>query len=331
MKTNEKKAGKAATRRQARGILPLPTNLNDWIFRIPFECTPATNDGFEPDERSGMLYNISYVTRSVDTIVPTAQVRTELHTVTSEYEDCVFKGPGSGTTQNFKTQGYVKYSVPTENPIHDLEEFTISLWINSRVFGPNAGQTSELGLAPFIYINGGETEVTDHHGSYCLGLQDTTSTTQLRIKGEFWDADPDIEWNMQTQDVSYPSFTPGTWLHIVQRYKAANSTFDFYCTEADSTTPPAVINTQIQYAGPIDPITGDQPTLGALTFDNINAIFLAAWEDWIVKGNTAASWQQNSYAGMMEDIIFWGRALSQEEVEELYDLYHTPPPPISEK
>jgi hypothetical protein len=48
---------------------------------------------------------------------------------------------------------------------------------------------------------------------------------------------------------------------------------------------------------------------------------LAAWEDWVVKGIDAASWQKNSYGGLMEDIIFWDWAIENCDIRDLYNEY----------
>jgi hypothetical protein len=303
---NEKKdAGKAAVSQPCSAIgITLPIHLRDWIFRIPINEL-----NWCPELRAG-ISNIAYVNQSAS-INATPYIP-----ITTTYSDYVFKGPGTYPTETFNTLGYVKYDVPSDSPIHELEEFTIALWVNSRIFGP---YPIEAGLAPFIYINGGEPEpVQDHHGSYNLGLQDTASTTQLRISGYFWDA-ADVEWHGHQQDVNNPALEPDSWFLLVQRYAADTSTLDMFAIPAGANpiSCPEPINSQIQYAGPMDPDTGEQPLLGPLIFDNITAIYLAAWEDWVVKGNNAASWQKNSYGGLMKDIIFWGRALSNCDIRDL--------------
>lgn len=308
MKTKNEKGGMSTLRATGK---TLPAALNDWIIRVPFD-SPSD---YTPEIPAG-------ATSSGLTLGTASGVQVESGVViTPTYTAAVFKGPnGAYPAQDFRQLGYVPYTVDSDHPIHDLEEFTVALWIRSRSFGMNPSQVEE-GLAPFIFINGGEfpsTSANVHHGSYYLGLQDEKNVAdKLRIKGYIWD-NASVEWHGHDQNILHDDFVTGTWLHIVHRYRKSDSTFTLFCNGVE-------VNQQIRYAGPAPAGGGAQPLLGALEFVNIDKIFLAAWEDWVNRGAAAESWQKNSYSGQMKDILFYDRALTDAQVLNLYKVYNPDP------
>lgn len=201
--------------------------------------------------------------------------------VTGRRGDC-YKGSSD--------EAYLQYSLASTNPFKTMTEFTIAAWVKTAA----AGATAMI-----FQVNGGDGTM----GNLDLTLEGNSNADSLQFKGYLYNST--TTW--QGQDITSQNigFTPNKWVHVVFSYNKTTSTMSLYANGI-------LVQSAEKYADP------NSTPLGALTFkDDMTKINIGAWDQQINDSGTQ-TWM-TYFPGLLDEVRVYNKALSNDEVKELYD------------
>ncbi|MBE6215012.1 MAG: LamG domain-containing protein [Bacteroidales bacterium] len=203
------------------------------------------------------------------------------------------------SSNDANTLSYLDFALAADNQLKSMTSFTISAWIKVGF---------EFDTAPaIISLNGGDPGM----GSICLFLDGAHDANGLGLK--YYLFNTSTNWKGQDIQVTNEAFTPNRWLHIVYSYDESDSKIKFY---ADG----EFIGDSVRYAdgdpdGPEGPV--EQPLLGKLSLGQDSShLYFGAW--WNNLDGSGDEWRR-SYPGLLDEVRIWNVALTDAEVESLYE------------
>lgn len=192
---------------------------------------------------------------------------------------------------------YLVVDLAKDNFLSKCNSFTIACWLTC----PTGGG------APAVFsVNGGDTGMGHltlliENGQYDSG-NDITA-----VKGYLYN-NKDIPWKGQDILVKDAAFQADKWFHYIFSYDAETSILKVYANgmiAADS----------IRYSADIDG-NGNQPLLGELVFGGMTKLYIGAWSSF-VEGLATDEWR-SSFEGKLDELRVYNKALSDEEVSQLF-------------
>lgn len=194
---------------------------------------------------------------------------------------------------------YLNFALGQNNLLKSMGSFTISAWVKSGY---------EYDTAPAIFsLNGGDAGM----GSVVIFLDGAHDANGLGLK--YYLYNNPTAWKGQDLQITNEAFTPNRWFHIVYSYDEKDSKMRFY---ADG----VLIGDSVRYAdgdpdGPDGPAV--QPLLGRLSFGTEPTnLYFGAW--WNNLDGTGDEWRR-SFPGLLDEVRIWNTALTDAEVESLYE------------
>lgn len=194
------------------------------------------------------------------------------------------------------TAGYLEFNVATSaNAFKSMSEYTYAAWIKSPK--PTDGAASAFSL------NGGDANM----GNLNFIVESGSNADSLALKSYLYNSA--TTWKGQDFYLHNKAFLSDKWVHIVSSYNKTTSTMSYYANGV-------LVKTQIKFAdGEVD---GVQPKLGALTFGaDMTKFNIGAWPK-LAAGTATDSWMVY-FPGMIDEIRFYNKALTDAEVKALYD------------
>lgn len=193
---------------------------------------------------------------------------------------------------------YLDFALAQNNLLKSMGSFTISAWVKSGY---------EYDTAPAIFsLNGGDPGM----GSIVVFLDGGHDANGLGIK--YYLFNNATNWKGQDLQITNEAFTPNRWFHIVYSYDENDSKMRFY---ADG----VLIGDSVRYADgdPDGEGPEPQPLLGRLSFgtEPTNLYFGAWWNNLDGSGD---EWRR-SFPGLLDEVRVWNAALTDAEVESLYE------------
>ena len=192
-------------------------------------------------------------------------------------------------------QAYLKFHVASDNIFKDLREYTYVAWIKCPA--PTNGAASVFSL------DGGDGS----YGNLGLVVESTSNADSLALRSSVYSTT--AVWHLQNQYTFNRAFLTDKWIHIVCSYNKATSVMSIYANGV-------LINQVIKYADSIQP-DGTQPLLGALTLGDMSKFHIGAWSS-IVDGPADYAWMLY-YPGLLDELRFYNKALTDTEIKALYD------------
>lgn len=193
------------------------------------------------------------------------------------------------------TAGYMEFNVAATNVFKSLSEYTYSAWIKTPA--PTGGAASAFN------VNGGDANM----GNLNLVIESQSNADSLALKPYLRNSTS--VWQGQDMWTFKKTNLTDKWIHVVNSYNKTTSKMSLYVNGA-------LINSGIKYADGV-PVSGPQPLLGALTFVDMTKFYVGAWAK-LATGTATDSWMVY-YPGMIDEIRFYNRALTDAEVKSLYD------------
>jgi len=192
-------------------------------------------------------------------------------------------------------EAYLEFNVAASNPFKTMKEFTIAAWVKT----PPAG-----GAAMIFQMNGGD----DFMGNLDFFLEGGADEDELDFKGYLFNsASP--EWKGQDIRTKDPAFPTDKWVHVAFSYNKATSTMSLWASGL-------LVFSQEKFAGPEDD-DGSQPSLGDLVLgQNMTKINIGAWAQQIA--DDGQDWMKY-YPGLLDELRIYNKALSEQEMKDLYD------------
>jgi hypothetical protein len=145
-------------------------------------------------------------------------------------------------------------------------------------------------------------------GGMALLQESAAAGDPVDIKFYIYDSEsPD--WKGQDIRIQSSKFTNNLWFHLVALYNKTTSELKLFSNGE-------LVGTSIRYAGP-DPGEGDQPLLGPIKLgQDMTKLHIGSWTQQIA-GNPEG-WMKY-YPGIVDEIRIYNKALSDEEVKDLYE------------
>jgi hypothetical protein len=193
---------------------------------------------------------------------------------------------------------YLEYDVDTvTTSFNSLTEFSLAGWIKTPA--------TQSGAATIFRLDGGDPLM----GHIALLQESQAAGDTVDLKLYFYHNDT-TEWRGQDIRVHAAEFLNDRWFHLTAIYRASTSTMEFF---ANGTK----IHTSERYSGPAaDTTQVSGPLLGPLKISGASKIYFGAWPQQI--GGTPETWM-TYYRGMLDEFRIYNKALSDQEVEDLYD------------
>lgn len=191
---------------------------------------------------------------------------------------------------------YLEYNVAATTALKTLDEFSLACWIKT----PN----TTSGAAKIFALNGGDGFM----GNVTLIQESQPLGDSVDMKLYLFDsASP--EWKGQDIRKQSNQFVNDKWVHIVALYRKSTSTMEFFANGVK-------VFSQVKYAGPV-PAVGSQPLLEGITLgQDMTKILIGAWPQQVA--GTPESWM-TYYKGMVDEFRIYNKALSADEIMDLYD------------
>jgi len=206
---------------------------------------------------------------------------------------------------------YISFNVPATDKLATLKEFTIAMWLKAPKL--------TNGVPCFFQLSSGTT----WNGEFAFfqdNLGDNTRDS-LRLKAVF--TKQGVNWAGQWIDLSKPSFVADKWFHYVVNYSAATSTATIYINGGDDkivTTSAYDLTTR--YAddpGDANNING-APKLGDLNLGlTAGKGAIGNWVNLVFPGLSDVQTWTIPFAGQIDELRFYDKALSDQEVKALYE------------
>lgn len=198
--------------------------------------------------------------------------------------------------QGSDSEAYLEYDIASGSQLKTLEEVTVSCWIKTH--HPLGG------AAKILTINGGDPFM----GAMALLQESAPAGDSVDIKFYIYDSEsPD--WKGQDIRIQSARFTNDLWFHLVALYNKTTSSMELYSNGV-------LVATQIKYAGP-DPGEGDQPLLGPIKLgQDMTKLHIGTWVQQIAGAPEAF---MKYYPGTVDEIRIFNKALSADEINDLYE------------
>jgi hypothetical protein len=191
--------------------------------------------------------------------------------------------------------GYVEFNLAATNAFTSMSEYTYAAWIKSP--------KPTNGAAAAFSLNGGDANM----GNLDFIIESGSNADSLALKSYLFNSA--TNWKGQDFYLHNKAFLSDKWVHIVSSYNKATSTMTYYANGV-------LVKTQIKFAD--GEVAGVQPKLGALTFGTgMTKLDIGAW--WKLAAGTATDAWMVYYPGMIDEIRFYNKALTDAEVKALYD------------
>lgn len=197
-------------------------------------------------------------------------------------------------------QAYLKYNLSSTNKLSTLKAATFAFWANIK-------WTGDGGPEPMIYQINGTNDIP--WGNYSLKQNRTVTNDSVDFCAVF--VNKDAEWASQKiWNYSHNKFKYGTWMHIAVTYDNVNSLFYIYANGKKIDLGDSYSK---RWAGP-----GETTPFGNLNFAEPTSFFIGAWADNV--NGTPGTWAPtDSYKGGLDEFRIYDRALTADEIEQLYD------------
>ncbi len=209
---------------------------------------------------------------------------------------------------------YITFDLANTDKLLTMKGYTASAWINApkiidRRIGILLQLTGKEFLGSWAFF---QENVADENGGNTADI--------LSFKG--WFAKAGVEWVGQDWKLDDPSFPPNKWFHIVQTYDPVSSKATVYVNGNLLKVTTSAYGLETRYQS--DP--GDaNNTNGALPFGNLNPPILDSGNKGIIGfwankafGTATDEWMAYYY-GMLDELRVYNRALTADEVKQLYD------------
>jgi hypothetical protein len=198
--------------------------------------------------------------------------------------------------QGSTSESYLEYNVTAASPIHSMDEFTFAAWIKTPV--------TTSGAAAIFSLNGGDATM----GSIKILQESQALGDSVDMKLYLYDSEG--EWHGQELRKNKPQFLNDKWYHFVAVYNKTTSKMQFFANGV-------LVFEDSKYSGPK---VGDavQPPLGPVNLaDDMTKIHFGAWPQQTT-GTGVSDWM-TYYKGMLDEFRIYNKALSAEEIKNLYD------------
>lgn len=191
--------------------------------------------------------------------------------------------------------GYLEFNLAATNVFTSMSEYTYSAWVKCP--------KPTNGAAAAFSLNGGDANM----GNLDFIIESGSNADSLALKSYLYNST--TNWKGQDFYLHNKAFLSDKWVHIVSSYNKATSTMSYYANGV-------LVKTQIKFAD--GEVGGVQPKLGALTFGTgMTKLDIGAW--WKLAAGTATDAWMVYYPGMIDEIRFYNKALTDAEVKALYD------------
>ncbi|MFO7573825.1 MAG: LamG-like jellyroll fold domain-containing protein [Bacteroidales bacterium] len=212
---------------------------------------------------------------------------------------------------------YITWDVDFADRLAQLNAFSLAMWMRApRVAGgpPMIFQvtgTEFLGSLAFFQENAPEDNTVD---SLELKAFFTKSDAQDKDNNPGWIGH---DWRRANE-----AFVADLWFHIVTNYDPATSTAKVYVNGDYLFTTTGAYNDEVRYQGDPGDIgnPNEQPLLGDLNLallDANNKGIIGAWANRRL-GTAEDDWMKE-YLGQLDELRFYDKALSDDEVADLYE------------
>lgn len=194
-------------------------------------------------------------------------------------------------------QSYLEYAVGTGTALKTLDEFSLACWIKTPV--------TTSGACKIFTINGGDSFM----GALALMQESQALGDSVDMKFYLFDsASP--AWKGQDIRKNKTAFLNDKWFHLVALYRKATSTMEFFANGK-------LVYSAVKYADAAPAGGGAQPLLEGVTLgSDMTKIHFGAWTQQIA--GAPESWM-TYYKGMVDEFRIYNKALSEAEVQSLYD------------
>jgi hypothetical protein len=199
------------------------------------------------------------------------------------------------------TGAHLLYTLPAASKMKSLTSFSVAMWLKSPLVTGDP--------EPTIFEIGKATDLFWGNLKIALNRLDATADS-LKLK-TFFLKDGAV-WSGQHLDYTDNIFLVNTWMHLVIQYDEATSKFMIYKDGVKVTTPEGVEN---RWAAGED--VSPRPPLGALAFKDADKINIGAWRPK-TEGVATDAWM-GWYMGNLDELRVYDKALTSEEVKNLYD------------
>lgn len=198
-------------------------------------------------------------------------------------------------------EAYLKYNLAATNFVKDLGSFTFSAWVNKP----------ETDKGAVVSINGGGTDwprLIFHFDNVNTetGAQDFNARIDVTVGEE----NPALWPNLG--DLAFS--TTNKWMQVVRTYDAETSIMKIYVDGVQ-------VGADIPFTFGAD-ADGNALPLGEMKIatETMDALFIGAWSSWVgpAEGDAAGGdWQSTYFRGSIDELRFYKRALTDEEVAQL--------------
>lgn len=193
-------------------------------------------------------------------------------------------------------EAYLKYTLADSNFVQDLGSFTFSAWVNKP----------ENDKGAVISLNGSGTDwprLIFHFDNVNTetGAQDFNARIDVTVGEE----NPALWPNLG--DLAFSA--TNKWMQVVRTYDAETSIMKIYVDGVQ-------VGADIPFTFGVDAEENPLP-LGAMNIatEAMDALFIGAWSSWIEQ--TGGDWQSTYFRGSIDELRFYKRALTDEEVAQL--------------
>lgn len=216
-------------------------------------------------------------------------------------------GSGSFTTgkkgQAYQGTNNAFISYSTAGPLASLTSFTVSFWINTQKH--DGGAQGIFGVAK---------QDGSFWGNFFAIIEGNTSTSnrmqlKLHFEKNVTPAVANIEHWIDPPDAKRPDNMYGGWKQVTYTYDEATSTASMYAN-----------GQKVDLGTDADRKSGGTTPLGALAFKNATRFVIGGYQNHLGSPfNSLETWMLN-YTGKLDELRFYKKALTSQEVIALYQL-----------
>ena len=215
-------------------------------------------------------------------------------------------GQGYTNTSAKNDEAYLKFNLASGNALTKLEDVTITLWTKN---------IEEFQKGGFMSVNGKHFDTQDWPSFIVYldnkgvekdeeGNETGVKTQQINGRIMFLNPDPNAEYKdinlwLDTWDKAFAIYDK--WFQFGFTYDHTSGAWALY-----------VDGVKVK-----DAEFGDKLPFGKCIPADATALYVGAWASWVEKYRGAADWQMY-YAGSIDEIRFFNKALSETEMAELY-------------
>ncbi len=195
--------------------------------------------------------------------------------------------------------GYLLYDLPEDSPLRDLKAFAVSFWLKQAAIPYSQAPV------PVYFSISRDSDKTWGNLTLTSDRLDP-SWNYLNLKAYF--RKDGVDWSGQNVPVTNSAFTAGAWKHYVIQYDNVKSEFRIYVDGVCPFTDSGIIN---RYSN------GNGEALGDLCFTEAKQLIIGGWLPKAL-GTSTDEWM-GWFTGGIDEMRFYDRALTAEEVTDLYN------------